>query len=78
MAGTLFRLFEIEGADVQVGIHPVIARYLDDCQWECAQQAASEADGVIASEGYQPNGLKVAAGESWSQRFSESGMEKEE
>lgn len=70
-------LVAIKGADISVGIHPVIAEYLNNRQWERAQQAASEAADSIAGEGYQPDGLKVVAGESWAQRFAEPGMTEE-
>jgi hypothetical protein len=66
-------LVAIDGADVRVGIHPVVAKYLVDRQWERAQHAASEAKGAIAHDGYQPDGLKVVAGESWTERFVEPG-----
>lgn len=67
----------IEGADVKVGIHPMVAKYLDVRQWELAQQAASEAVDSITAQGYQPDGLKIVAGESWTKRFSEPGMDDE-
>lgn len=70
-------LVGIEGADVKVGVHHAIAKYLDNRQWERAQQAASEAAASIAGEGYQPDGLKVVAGESWVKRFAEPGMAEE-
>jgi hypothetical protein len=67
-------LVAIEGADVSVGVHPAIAKYLANRQWERAQHAASEAADSIEGEGYQPDGLKVVAGESWVKRFAEPGM----
>lgn len=70
-------LVNIEGADIKVGVHPAIAKYLDNRQWERAQQAANEAAASIAGEGYQPDGLKVVAGESWVKRFAEPGMAEE-
>lgn len=70
-------LVDIEGPDVKVGVHPAIAKYLDNRQWDRAQRAAGEAAAAIAAEGYQPDGLKVVAGLSWSKRFAESGMAEE-
>ncbi len=64
-------LVAIEGADVSVGVHPAIAKYLVNRQWERAQHAASEGGASIEGEGYQPDGLKVVAGESWVKRFVE-------
>lgn len=70
-------LVAVDGADLRVGVHRAISRYLVDRQWERAQQAANEAAASIESEGYQPDGLKVVAGESWLRRFSEPGVAKE-
>jgi hypothetical protein len=70
-------LVPIECADVSVGVHPTIAKYLANRQWERAQQAAIEAAASIEGEGYQPDGLKVVAGESWAKRFAEPGMAEE-
>lgn len=70
-------LVAIEGADVSVGVHPAIATYLANQQWERAQHAASEAGASIAGEGYQPDGLRVVAGKSWAKRFAEPGMAEE-
>lgn len=71
-------LVALEGADVKVGIHPVIARYLIDRQWEQAYQAACEAEALIARDGYQPDGIRVVAGESWIKRFVEPGTASQE
>jgi hypothetical protein len=70
-------LVVIEDADIRVGIHPIVARYLRDRQWERARQAASEARDAIAQDDYQPDGIKVVAGESWTARFAEAGMSQE-
>jgi len=70
-------LVAIEGADVEVGIHPLVAKYLAGRQWERAQQAAVAAKGSIAKDGYQPDGIRVVAGESWTERFAEPGITEE-
>lgn len=70
-------LVGIDGIDVQVGVHPAIAKYLGTRQWERAQQAASEAAASIAGHGYQPDGLKVVAGESWMKLSPEPSMAEE-
>jgi hypothetical protein len=67
-------LVAVEGADVKVGIHPIIARHLANRQWERAQQAANEAELDMSGEGYQPDGIKVVAGESWNKPFAEPGV----
>jgi hypothetical protein len=46
-------LVSIEGADVKLGIHPEVAKYLVNRQSERAQKAASEASARLAEEGYQ-------------------------
>jgi hypothetical protein len=65
-------LVAIEGADVKVGIHPEVGKYLLDRQWGLAQEAADGMKESIVHHGYQPDGLKVVAGESWTERFVES------
>jgi hypothetical protein len=72
-----YTLFAIEDADVNVGVHPCIAKFLNNRQWERARHAASEAADSIAVEGYQPDGLRVVAGDSWAKRFAEPGMAEE-
>ena len=52
-------------------MHSVIARYLVDRQWERAHQKAIEEAASIRGDGYQPDGLKVVAGESWIKPFEE-------
>lgn len=69
-------LVAVEGADLKVGMHPVVAKYLVSGQWESAHAAATEAKREMTSAGYQPDGLKVVAGRSWFTRFAEqSGSE---
>lgn len=77
LRGDSGRLVTIERADVKVGIRPEVAKCLVNRQWERAYQAASEAEGSIASDGYQPDGIKVVAGESWIKRFAEPGAANE-
>lgn len=77
LRGAQDTLVAIEGADVKVGIYPAVRTYLGNRQWERAQHAASEAAVPMAGEGYQPDGLKVVAGESWLKRFAEPGMAEE-
>lgn len=70
-------LTAVVGTDIKLGVHPAIAKYLRDRQWKYAQRAASEAAAFIRSEGYQPDGIKIVAGESWLQPFAEPGMAEE-
>jgi hypothetical protein len=56
---------ERELADVTVGIHPKIRQFLQDEQWSQARQVAIEHRLTLISEGYQPDGIKLKAGDSW-------------
>jgi len=64
----------LDSADLQIGMHPIVAKYLYEEQWEHARKAAIEAADEIAHGGYQPDGLKVRAGRSWRQRFLETAL----
>lgn len=70
-------LVAIERADAKVGIHPMVAKHLSQRQWERAQYAASGAEGSMTNDGFQPDGIKVVAGESWAKRFVEPGIAQE-
>lgn len=61
----------IEGLDLAVGIHPMVARYLFHGEWVSARRAAVEAASEIAEAGYQPDGLAVRAGDTWRERFKD-------
>ena len=58
-----------EKADVTVGIHPKIRRLLDDDLWSEARETAKKLQADFRLRGYRPDGLKVAAGASWSRPF---------
>jgi hypothetical protein len=68
-------LLQVEGADVRVGIHPAVAKHLNDQRWNDARQAAIDSRESIVGDGFQPDGLKVVAGESWTRRFVESAID---
>lgn len=70
-------LIRIDELDVEVGIHRSIAALLLNEQWEEAQQAAIEAATDIREAGYQPDGLLVKAGSSWSEGFTEQSTREE-
>jgi hypothetical protein len=61
---------EREMADVQIDIHPEIRALLQEEKWLRAKQRAQELRIALASEGYQPDGLMVTAGDSWAKRFA--------
>jgi hypothetical protein len=58
-----------ERADVAVTIHPKIRHLLDEGLWLQAREAAKRLQDEFKSGGYQPDGLRVVAGESWSRSF---------
>lgn len=60
---------EREMADVQVEIHPEIRSILQENQWLQAKMNAQQMREVLLAEGYQSDGLRVKAGESWAKRF---------
>jgi hypothetical protein len=56
-------------ANVTVKIHPKIRHLLDQGLWLQAREAARRLQDEFESGGYQPDGLLVVAGESWSKSF---------
>jgi hypothetical protein len=62
-------LMPIADLDIQVGIHPLVARQLFNGQWNEAQGMALRGTETIVQDDYQRDGLVVKAGESWRRRF---------
>jgi len=62
---------ERERADVIVEIHPKIRHLLDRGMWLEAREAARQLSVEFGSGGYQPDGLRVIAGETWARPFEE-------
>lgn len=62
---------ERERADILVEIHPSIRSLLDDGLWAEAQERARELHADFSADGYQSDGIKVSAGESWSEPYEE-------
>ncbi|MFZ4664721.1 MAG: hypothetical protein ACOYNY_47455 [Caldilineaceae bacterium] len=60
---------ERQMADVKVEIHPEIHLLLRLGEWLSAKRRAQELSEVFAAEGFQPDGLRVTAGDSWAKRF---------
>lgn len=63
---------ERELADVEVEIHPKIHRLLQNGRWSQAKELANELRPALISEGYQPDGIKLTAGESWTHPYEAS------
>lgn len=60
---------EREQADVKVEIHPEVRHLLQQGQWSQARHLAIEQRIALISEGYQPDGIKLTAGESWKKHY---------
>ena len=56
-------------ADVEVMIHPGVRELLQRGLWMDAKRFASERREAMTSDGYQPDGIRVRAGESWARPF---------
>ena len=64
----------IEGLDLELGIHPTVARFLLHEEWASARSVLVEAASDVAKAGYQPDGLAVRAGNTWRERYQESSI----
>jgi hypothetical protein len=60
---------ERELADVRIEIQPQVRRLLRDGLWSQARHLAIEQRLLFISEGYQPDGIKLTAGESWTRPY---------
>lgn len=60
---------EREQADVEVKIHPKVRRLLQQGRWSQARHLAFESRAALISDGYQPDGIKLTAGESWARPY---------
>jgi hypothetical protein len=70
-------LVAVDGADLKVGMHPLVEKYLANRDWGGAHKMAVEAEETITNDGYQPDGLKIVAGKSWLMRLSEPDLVEE-
>jgi hypothetical protein len=61
----------IEDLDLTLMIHPSIVNPLMENNWGAAKGRARELYREIKEEGYQPDGLRIIAGDSWGVRFKE-------
>jgi hypothetical protein len=60
---------EREQADVEVKIHPKVRHLLQQGRWSQARHFAIESRDALVSDGYQPDGIKLTAGESWTRPY---------
>lgn len=63
------RLIPIEAMDLSIGVHPKVARLIFREQWAEARSLAGEIRTELAESGFQPDGIRLEAGASWSKRF---------
>lgn len=62
-------LVPIPSADIELGIHPVVLKYLIEERWgEARSWCMTHASDLHEAE-YKPDGIKVVAGQSWSKPF---------
>ena len=62
----------IAQCDLEIGVHRAIRDYLVVQDWHGARHAASEAAREIGEEGFQADGLRVLAYDSWNERVPEA------
>jgi len=62
-------LVQVEELDLRIGIHPAIASILFAADWQRARAVARERGDEFAGSGFQPDGLRVRAGQSWFERL---------
>ena len=60
---------DLELADVLVEIHPKLRQLLRDGQWAQAKQLASELRFLLLGDGYNPDGIRVMAGDTWTKPY---------
>jgi hypothetical protein len=65
-------LVQVQELDLGVGIHAEIAPALFASDWRRARLIARERRDEFVDEGFQPDGLLVKAGQSWSERLQVS------
>jgi hypothetical protein len=63
--------------DIEVGIHPFVAKSLFHGQWDHAREMALRGAQDIVQDGYQRDGLVIKAGDSWRRRFVDTNFTEE-
>jgi hypothetical protein len=64
-------LMPVESADVEIGVHPEVLRFLASAHWVRVGGRGTIPD-VAMPDPYQADGIAVVAGKSWLQRFEEA------
>jgi hypothetical protein len=60
---------EVPELDLRIVLAPSVAHALRDAHWHLAVQQAMLNAATLRVDGFQPDGLRVIAGESWRHRF---------
>jgi hypothetical protein len=64
-------LMPVKGLDLEVGIHPQVLKVLAKGQWGVAIQQNLEYKNEFSQSGYQADGIRAIAGQSWLLPFKE-------
>jgi len=54
--------------DLKIWVHRLLIPYFQSEDWEEAQRRMQESHEVLAADGFQPDGVKIECGSSWSER----------
>lgn len=68
-------LVAMDDLDLKIGIHPIVQRAVAGGLWEAARDLPVEIGEAAQVDGYQLDGMRVVAGESWLLPFKEDGGE---
>ena len=66
--GSDFLREQAQEIDLEVEIHPKVSRLLLEGDWAAARQLLAQLRQTLEAEGFQPDGLRVVAGDSWQRR----------
>lgn len=67
--GKAARSTQAQQADLHVEVHPEVRELLFQSQWDKARALAANLVPLFIKEDFQPDGLRVVAGNSWQKRF---------
>ena len=65
------QMMEVEGLDIQIGVHPLVFKHLSRDQWGDAKRLCIDLGRELHQAGYQADGVRVVAGHTWVSPFSE-------
>jgi hypothetical protein len=65
-------LVTIPQADFQIGFYPEVLRLLVDEHWAEAKQWCVEHQQILHEAEFQPDGIRIVAGDTWSEPFEDN------